>query len=321
MFMGDKILFKSVTKVFGKKKVMDSLDLTIREGEILGLIGASGSGKTTLFKLLVGFYAPEDGDILLKYSQNLLKQNQFASVKKHLSIVRRNIGFAPQNPSFYPDLTTYENLMFFSSMYDLPFDVKQANIDSLLKLTHLDASKDALAKNLSFGMQKRLGIACALVHKPDIFILDEPTADLDPILRYEIWDLIKQINHSGTTVLIATHFLDEAEQVCDRIAVLKDGKIVEIDTFEQLKLKYSKNDLISMRLPQNKFERVSRMLNRDKLPISKIVKSGNRLTLHVSKTNPVLGKVLKLSKAKELGIEDITVSKPSLISVFEDIMR
>jgi ABC-2 type transport system ATP-binding protein len=233
------IRFKNVKKRFKKRLVLDGINLEIDEGEIFGIIGMSGSGKSTILKLLIGYYEPEQGDILF-YSY---KDKKYKSAIKNIIELRKTFGFAAQDPSFYPKLTIEENLYHFGSLYRLPKKLIKENTDDLLELTSLSDARKQLGQTLSGGMEKRLSIACSLVHQPKVLILDEPTADLDPIRRRETWDLIKWLHKTRTTIVIASHFLSEIEPVCTKIAILHDHKIIDIGTPAELRKRYGKESL------------------------------------------------------------------------------
>lgn len=228
------IKFKDVQKRFGRKVIFKDINIDIKKGELYGIIGMSGSGKTTLLNVLIGFLTPEYGDILF-YS---FDDQIYKSIFKNPIEVKRTFGFATQVPSFYPKLTIKENIYYFGSLHKLSKIVIKTNANKLLELIGLSDSKDVLAQDISEGMKKRLDIACSLIHNPRVLLMDEPTADLDPILRKETWKLIKGILSMGTTVIIASHILSELE-ICDRISMIHNGKIIATGTPEQLEQKYS----------------------------------------------------------------------------------
>jgi len=233
------IQFRNVKKRFGKRIILDGINLDIDEGEIFGIIGMSGSGKSTILRTLIGFYEPEAGDILF-YSH---KDKKYRSAIKNIVELRKTVGFAAQDPSFYPKLTIEENMMHFGALYKIPKKIIEENSKHLLELSELYDSRKQLAQTLSGGMEKRLSVACSLIHNPRVLILDEPTADLDPIRRKETWELIKALHKRGTTIVIASHFLEELEPVCTKIAILHDHKIASVGTPAQLKKYYGKSSL------------------------------------------------------------------------------
>jgi ABC-2 type transport system ATP-binding protein len=225
--MGEDTVFlvRNITKRYGAREVLSGVSFQVKKGEILGFIGASGAGKTSLLHMLVGFIPSSTGDILFHaYTpKGVIEYNVLA----HHHVVNRSYGFASQQPSFYEKLTVLENLHYFGTMYNLSRDAITKNAEVLLKLMELKASSHLLAQHLSGGMKRRLDIACALIHNPPVLILDEPTADLDPVLRSHIWEVIKRINARGTTVILSSHHLNELDTLCSRIGIIKDGKLKE----------------------------------------------------------------------------------------------
>jgi ABC-2 type transport system ATP-binding protein len=222
------IQFKGVTKIFGKNKVLDAIDLSIPEGKITGIIGASGEGKSTILKLIASFYKPTEGEITY-YKRNLFED---------IPHIKRCFGLAIEEGSFYEGLTVRENLYHFGRLYGVKKNILKRRIFGIAKFVGLDDANDVLAKNLSLGMKKRLDLACSLVHKPSVLILDEPTADLDPVLRNQMLRLIKKINHHGTTVIFTTQLLEEIDIISDNIAILYNEKIIEEGSLKDVKKKY-----------------------------------------------------------------------------------
>jgi ABC-2 type transport system ATP-binding protein len=185
------IVVDKLGKSFGRKKVLSNVSFEVKPGEIIGMIGASGSGKTTLLNMLIGFISPDTGDVKYKEPQMIADKPIYKSVFKQQKKFKNIYGFAAQLPSFYEKLTVKENLYYFGELYSLSKEVLHSNVHSLLKLIDLEAASNQLGKNLSGGMERRLDIACALIHNPQVLIMDEPTSDLDPLLRRSIWALIK----------------------------------------------------------------------------------------------------------------------------------
>ncbi|MEA3429654.1 MAG: ABC transporter ATP-binding protein [Nanoarchaeota archaeon] len=316
------IRVKDVKKVFKKSIVLDDVNLDIKRGEIFGLIGMSGSGKTTLLNTIVGFLQPEEGDVM--FQSNLVIEREspknMMSVSSHIIQLRKIFGFAPQLPSFYNQLTAKENLDYFASMYGLTKEIKKSNIKHLLDLTGLTSAKETLAMDLSGGMKKRLGIACALVHKPDILILDEPTADLDPILRDQTWQLIRKINKQGTTVIIASHFVEEIENLCNRIGVLHNGKVLSVGSPLKLKDIYTTDNEIRLETTSANYAFLIQKLKSVKsLKVSKIKQEGRSLVIYAQKGTDTLQWILNTIKRSKDHLVSAEVNKPSLREVFESL--
>ncbi|MFH1506136.1 MAG: ABC transporter ATP-binding protein [archaeon] len=307
---------KGVTKVFGHKTVLKDMSLEVFHGEILGIIGASGSGKTTLLNTIIGFLRPEQGDITFR-QEHLLdfkKSAVFRSVYDKPEDVKRIYGFAAQTPSFYDTLTVKENLIYFGSLYDLSKDAIATNVETLLNLMGLKSSETLLGRNLSGGMERRLDIACSLIHDPRVLILDEPTADLDPVLRNHIWELIKKVNKKGTTIIIASHHLNEIETLCDRIAVLKDSKILDIGSPDKVKMRFTKKQEIQVQCYPGNYEKIIAGLRHKKIYEAEI--RGVELVIHTKTTKKVLQELLRLLDTLKENLVDIRVSKPSLDDIF-----
>lgn len=227
---------EGISKVFGNNYIFNNVSFTINQREVFGIIGGSGSGKTTLLNLLVGFLKPDKGEIKYRNDQLLDKNNDlFNSVSKKQKHLKKIYGFASQNPSFYPNLTVLENLLYFGSLYNLSKENAKSNANQLLELMSLTHAQNTISKKLSGGMQRRLDIACSMIHDPEILILDEPTADLDPLLMSRIWELLKIINKRGTTIIVASHELPYIEKLCTRVAIIKDGEIAAIGKPSELK--------------------------------------------------------------------------------------
>lgn len=309
------IVLKDFRKEFGQKLVLDKLNMTIKQGEIFGIIGMSGSGKTTILNSIIGFYQPEEGDVLFKDG------NDYKSVYKHPLRVNSLFGFASQQASVYPRLTVEENLDHFGSLYNISRKQKHESIQQLLKLTMLEDSRTRLAVNLSGGMQKRLSIACALVHSPKVLILDEPTSDLDPMLRKQTWDLIKRINENGTTVIIASHFLEELEHTCHNMAILHNAQIVATGNPNELKDNFSKNYQIHLETEQADYKLIIASLKAYKNIITNSEIQNNRLILYTPKPDAALHYVLHTLHVTKQKLADLYVSKPSLNEVFASLTQ
>jgi ABC-2 type transport system ATP-binding protein len=307
---------QTLHKSFGQKKVLKGIDLDIFEGEIIGLVGASGGGKTTLLKNLIGFLTPERGDIKFSHSSFVGSQSsKYESIYKHHSLTKNIFGFASQNPSFYAKLTVKENLEYFGNLYNLSKKSLETNINILLTLMDLKNAHNTLAQDLSGGMARRLDIACALIHDPEVLILDEPTADLDPFLRDHIWNLVQKVNRKGTTIIVASHHLSEIEEFCSRIAVLKNGSMIDIDTPSRLKRKYTDFQEIRLQSYPGDYKKISSAIEGIGKITSVSVK-GSELVLMTSKVGSSLDDLLKILRSLKEEVIDIRVLRPDLDEVF-----
>ncbi|MCB2292754.1 ABC transporter ATP-binding protein [Clostridium algoriphilum] len=213
---------------FGKFVVLEDINLEVKKGEILGLLGPSGSGKTTLIKAIVGMSEPTKG-----YACVL--QTKMPS----LNVVSK-IGYMAQSDALYEDLTALDNILFFASLYGMRGKAAKTRADDVLELVLLRDEGKKLIKNFSGGMKRRLSLAIALVHKPEILILDEPTVGIDPVLRIQFWKEFERLKKEGVTIIITTHVMDEAEH-CDRLALIRNGGIIAIGTPQELKKNSGEN--------------------------------------------------------------------------------
>jgi len=206
-------------KVFGSLVAVDSLDLEIHRGEVFGLLGPNGSGKTTTIRMLCGLLEPSGGQASVAG----------IDVGTNPEGVRRRIGYMSQRYGLYDDLTIRENIRFYASMYGLRGARRDARIEELLDDLGLRGRKDQMAGTLSGGWKQRLALACATAHKPDMLFLDEPTAGVDPASRRLFWDWIYGLAKKGTTILVTTHYMDEAER-CQRLGFLSRGHLIALGT-------------------------------------------------------------------------------------------
>ena len=304
---------KEVSKEFASSRILDQIDMAIEEGDIVGIIGESGSGKTTLLNMLTGFMEPSRGEVLY-YSK---VTHEPKNLHENLHKIKKFIGFAPQHNSFYPRLTVKENLFHFGQMYGLKREVLVNNIKSLLLFTGLFEDRNKLAEHLSGGMQKRLNISCGLVHKPKILVLDEPTADLDPLIQKEILLLLEEANKQGITVILASHHLDSVEHLCNKVAVLHKGKIRSFGELDEIKKPFLRDYFTINLRPGDSKEKVLEVLKT--LPIKKIVDEGKQLIVYPSDVQKTLQGILTVIKEENLYLHDLDLRKPSLHEVFETI--
>ncbi len=309
---GSVIKIRGVSKSFGNNQVLDNIDLDVHKGEIFGIIGMSGAGKTTLLNLIVGFVKPEQGEILLA-----LPDGTTQSVIKNPDIIKKYIGFSTQTPSFYNRLTVRENLEYFARLYGMNEPELTRRCNALMELVGLAVSKEAMAENLSGGMQKRLDIACSLLPDPAILVLDEPTADLDPVLRKQFWELIRQINAKGTTILLASHFLAEIELLCSRIAILQKRKIAELGTAEELRNAYSKNYEIYIETKNHDYGRLLKDLGKRRKWLARTTQEGGELVVET----PVPWQLMSIITEYSKEIQSLHIARPTLGKVFEAVVN
>lgn len=212
---------RGISKSFGRQRVLENINLNISRGEMFGLLGPSGAGKTTLIRLITGAEKSDRGEILV---DNACVPN-FKTLKM--------IGFMPQNDALYPEISGYDNLNFFGGLFGLKGRALEEAIYKSLELVDLTADAKKLVANYSGGMRKRLSLAAALIHSPEILILDEPTVGIDPLLRRKIWGEFGRQRAMGRTIIVTTHVMDEIKY-CDRAGLIYNGHLIACDTVDKL---------------------------------------------------------------------------------------
>lgn len=228
------VKLEQVTKNFGDITAVDKMTLSIEQGEIFGLLGPNGAGKSTAINMIIGLLSIDKGSISILGSD----------VKKESMTTRGNIGIVPQDIAIYEDLTCLENVKFFASLYGLRGkDLDKAALEAL-EFTGLSEKVKSYPKSFSGGMKRRLNIACAIAHKPKLIIMDEPTVGIDPQSRNHILESVKKLNELGCTVIYTSHYMEEVEEICTRIAIMDHGKVIALGTCDELKNLITDKDIV-----------------------------------------------------------------------------
>jgi ABC-2 type transport system ATP-binding protein len=298
------IQVKNLTKSFGSFQAVQGVDFIVKQGEILSLLGPNGAGKSTTISMLSGLIAPNDGDaFIMGYSVT----SQPKSAKEKLGVV-------PQDIALYPDLSARENLLFWGKMYDLRGPDLKQRVDEVLEMIGLkERQKDRVGK-FSGGMKRRVNIAAALMHKPDVVIMDEPTVGIDPQSRRHILDNVKELNRQGMTVLYTTHYMEEAAELSDHIAIIDQGKIIAFGTHgelikmvgEQTRIDLTFNAVVEAIIPAWK----------EIEGVSGIDSSDGKVTALVDDSNRALPRLLEVAAQGGVRILSVDITEPNLESVF-----
>jgi ABC-2 type transport system ATP-binding protein len=297
------IRVKDLQKSYGDLRAVDGISFEVPEGEMLGFLGPNGAGKTTTLSMISGLLKPDRGRV------SIGEIDVWHSPKE----AKRILGLVPQDLALYEELTARENLMFWGSLFHLPRSELKANIELWLDRVGLKGRGREAVSKFSGGMKRRLNLAIGLVHNPKVVLLDEPTVGIDPQARKNILDIIREIVKEGSTILFTTHHLEEAESLCDRIAIMDQGKILETGSVEELAKVVGDGDIVSI---NGSF--TAAQLNTILENESVNILSAAEHTATMSLSHGGMNIAALLHKFSEAGIEvtDISMQKPSLESVF-----
>ena len=282
----------NVTKVYDGVKALDSVSFEVERGEIFGLLGPNGAGKTTLVKILTTVIKPTSGKAEIDSHD----------VVKSAGEVRKRIGVVFQETTLDNDLTVYENLDFHARLYGMDREERLKRIEEVLGLVELEDYANTLVRKLSGGMKRRLEIARGILHKPKVLFLDEPTLGLDVHTRRKIWRYVEGLRNEGVTVFMTTHYMEEADRLCDRVAIIDRGRIVAIDTPSNLKRMVG-GDVVRI-----EFEGEFKL----QIKAKKIVRGENFVEITVEDCERVLPEILRAFKV----VKSVSIRKPMLEDTF-----
>jgi ABC-2 type transport system ATP-binding protein len=238
---GSAIEVRNLTKKFGKFTAVDDVSFDVREGEIFGFLGANGAGKSTTIRMLCGLLSPGGGTALVAGRD----------IRTQPEEVKLNIGYMSQRFSLYDDLTVEQNIRFYGGIYGLKREKLEQRMEWVLAMADLRGREGSLTRTLSGGWKQRLALGCAILHEPRIVFLDEPTGGVDPLARRNFWELINNLSAGGMTVLVTTHFLDEAEY-CNHIILINAGKLIASGSPSELKVRYIARPILEIRVTGGK---------------------------------------------------------------------
>jgi len=283
---------------------LDALDLTVREGEFFGLLGPNGAGKTTTIGILTTRVIATAGDAFVAG----------ASVKSDPVGVRRRIGVVPQRPNPDRGLNVIENLVFHASYFGIPREAASKRAEELLAQFGLTDKRDAKVDALSGGLQQRLMIARALSHDPRVVFLDEPTVGLDPQARLALWDILRDLHKQGRTIVMTTHYMEEADRLCDRLAIVDQGKLLALDTPEKLRAQAPGETIIEVTFdgPAEPVAAAARSIE----SVSKAEARGPMLRVFSGRGGEVIPALIARGEEQRLSVRDIHLERPSLETLF-----
>ncbi len=309
--MNDAIQVENLTKVYGRPNAgvlaVDHIQFNVKQGEIFGFLGPNGAGKTTTQRMLTTLLEPTEGRIVI-HGHDLAHDAYPA---------KRMIGLVPEESNVYTELTAWDNLMFTGRLYLVPHFEREARAKELLETFGLWEKRDVKAENFSKGMRRRLSIAMAIIHKPALLFLDEPTPGLDAQSTRAIQILIRQLNAEGATIFLTTHQIEEANQLCDRVAIIDHGKIARIDAPENLKRAFQRAQSVEVAFQPDGTQYGEAL---DALPgVTTSVKMGDKRRLYTEDPSALLPLIMDYASAQGLRVVSLNTLAPSLEDVFLEI--
>jgi ABC-2 type transport system ATP-binding protein len=292
-----------LSKRFEDREAVRSVSFTVSRGEIFGLLGPNGAGKTTTIGMVSGVVRPTTGSI------RILGEDRARTSRSAF----RNLGLAPQSIALYPALTAAENLRLFGRLYGVSADRLEGRVEALLDLAGLTARKDDRVERFSGGMKRRLNLACGLVHEPALLLLDEPTVGVDPQSRERIYDAVTRLAREGLALVLTTHYMDEAEKLCHRIAILDEGRIVAEGSQGELRALAGKEPVVEVALTRAPGEELEKKLAEKGTPLD-----DDRFSfrLHGAGVERFLPELLALVASDGNGVEELRFHRPNLGDVF-----
>jgi len=305
--MNKTIEVNQLTKYYGEHMAVDHISFDVHQGEIFGFLGPNGAGKSTTQRMLTTLLTPTDGQILINGHD--LSHDSYPA--------KQQIGLVPEESNVYTELTAWDNLMFTASLYRVPRAERSGRAQELLETFGLWEKRDVKVENFSKGMRRRISIAMAIIHKPTLLFLDEPTPGLDAQSIRSIWDLIRRMNAEGTTIFISTHQIEEANQLCDRVAIISYGKIAAIDTPERLKTSFRRVQSVEVALEPDGVKHSAGLAALS--GVTTQVKVGDKFRLYTEDPAALLPRVVHYAEEHELRLISLNTLGPSLEDVFLEI--
>ncbi len=300
--MDEAIQAIGLTKYYNDLLAVDHIDFSVRRGEIFGFLGPNGAGKTTTIRMLVGLTTPTEGTALVNGHD----------IRREIVEIKRRVGVVPENSNLYDELTAWENLLFMTRLYHVPKSERGERVQELLKTFGLWERRNNRFGRLSKGLKRRLTVAAALVHNPNIVFLDEPTAGLDVMSARSLRGLLRELKETGVTFFLTTHYIEEADQLCDRVAVIVKGKIVIIDTPKNLKEVVKKNPIVEV-----SFNSPIESLNVENLEtLGQVAVQGNRIRIQAVNVSETISVLTGFAEKSSLEIVYMNTVRASLEDAF-----
>jgi ABC-2 type transport system ATP-binding protein len=295
---------RGLVKTYEAVRAVDGLDLTVGRGEVFGLIGPDGAGKTTTMRMLAGVLAPDEGEAMV-LGEDVLKNPER---------VKERIGYMSQRFGLYEDLTVAENIDFYADLYLVGKKEREVRFKRLMEFSRLAPFLGRLAGKLSGGMKQKLGLACALIHTPEVLLLDEPTNGVDPVSRREFWKILYDLLSEGVTIFISTPYMDEADR-CHRVGIMEKGRLLVSDTPDGIRKRMRTRIIeITCADPKKAVTVLKKMQG-----VADVVFFGDRIHVSVRSEKPDESSIRKLLETDDIGPRTVKAIKPSLEDVFFEL--
>lgn len=295
---------KNLVKRYGNNLAVDNVNLEIAEGEVFGLLGPNGAGKTTIINMLLGLTKVDGGEIIIFGKR----------VNGNREDVSKHIGIVPQELAIYEDLTAAENVAFFGRLYGLKGKLLQQRVAEALAFTGLSDKRKEFPKKFSGGMKRRLNIACALMHRPRLIIMDEPTVGIDPQSRNHILSSVEDLHQQGSTIIYTSHYMEEVEELCTRIAIMDQGRVIALGSKEELKELVSSEERIVVELAGVNYTVVDEV--RKISGVKDCILTDSTLTVLASKRPSLISAIVDAITSAGAEVISLSAEKPTLESVF-----
>lgn len=301
----EAIKTKGLTKSFGTLEAVSGVTLSVEQGEIFGLVGPDGAGKTTIMRLLTAIMEPTSGEAWVAGHH----------IVEEAEVIKEAIGYMSQRFGLYPDLSVAENIAFYADIYGVPMKGRGEKVDRLLAFSNLLPFKKRLAGNLSGGMKQKLGLACALIHTPQVLFLDEPTNGVDPVSRRDFWRILYQLLQERVTIFVSTAYLDEAER-CNRVGLIHKGKLFAVGNPGEIK-KLARGSIIEIRTSE---PRRATSLLRENMPSAAVGLFGDRIHMTAVDAELTMRRVTELLAKAGLVLDEVRTIEPALEDVFVSLL-
>ena len=303
--MSEPILVaNNLNKTFGEIQAVKNISLQIARGEVFGLLGPNGAGKTTTISMLTGLLEPTSGSIIV----------DGMDVERHTTEVKAKLGLVPQELALYPTLSARQNLLFFGRIYGLKGKHLHQRVDEVLEMTGLTERANDAVEDYSGGMKRRVNIGAGLLHKPDVLFLDEPTVGVDPQSRNAIFESVEELNRAGMSVIYTTHYMEEAQRLCHRVAIVDTGELIALDTPTAL-IRSLGGGIIVIGLaegyPEELVDQVAQLPT-----VKAATRTDGELKVETHRLQEALMGILDITNQQDIGITSLELLEPNLESVF-----